>query len=1015
MKFTDFFIKRPVFATVISLLIFLLGVQSIFHLPLRRFPKMSSNVIEVRTIYKGASAELIKGFVTDPLQRAIASVDGIDYLTSNNKASVSLIQAHLQLNFDAIQATTDILAKIAEVKHQLPKEAEDSIISRSTGSNIALMYLSLRSSVYNQQQITDYMERLIRPQLETVSGVSEAAILGGKRYAIRIHLNVAKMAASQMTTKDILQALHHYNVQAAAGQLEDKELLINVTTNAALHDVAGFENIIVKHRGHSSVRMRDIAKVSLDIEDKQTYVNFNGMLAVFMGIKATSYSNPLVTISNVKKQFQNLKQRFPAGLKGSIVYDATEYIREAIYEVIKTLIEAMLIVIVVIFLFVGNIRAVVIPIVTIPLSLVGVATCLLAFGYSINLLTLLAMVLAIGLVVDDAIVVLENVHRHIELGKTCEQAAIHGAREIALPIVGMTLTLVAVYLPIGFSQGITGALFKEFAFTLAGAVVVSGIVAISLSPMMCATILESKIQENRFSIALEHYFERLKTGYQYYLHRSLDHRSASVLLLVVITLSCYFFYRYTPHELAPVEDQNILFSSVTAPEYATVDYMRRYTHQFEQLFNKLPEKSSYFIISGMEAPNRAMSGIILTPRNTRKRSQQAIKEILQKKLHDVPGVRTALFPLPPLPIGGDGLPIQFILSTSGDYAELDHAATKLLQAARKSGLFAFIRKNIEFNRPQIRLLFNRDKASVFGINMLDLSELMLALYSGAEVNKFSMQDRSYKVITELEDFFRTDTQSMRNVYLRTANDKMIPLSSFLQTKLEVRPNQLTQFQQLNSISIEGVPRPGSTLAEGLDFLKRTTEQQLSSTVHYDYSGQSRQFMKEGDRLIWIFIFAVIVIFLVLAAQFESFRDSLIILSGMPASICCALIPLNLGLASINIYTQIGMVTLVGVISKHGILMVDFANHLRISENLNIREAIEKASAIRLRPILMTSASLIFGVIPLMLSQGAGAESQFSMGIVIASGMFLGTICTLFITPAIYTLLTSDHKRKAILE
>lgn len=1006
-RFTDFFIKRPVLAVVLSLFIFLLGVQSIVNLPVRLFPKMSNNVIQVMTVYPGANATLMRGFVTDPLQRAISSVTGIDYVTASSSFSVSTIQAHLRLNVDPVQATTDIMTKIAAVKNQLPAAAKDPSITRGTGSRTALMYISMSSDTYLPQQVTDYIERKIRPQLETLPGISDVSILGAKRYAMRIHLHAGRMAAMKINTADVLTALRQSSLQTAAGRLEDGDILISLSTNTALHKREAFRKVIVKVLGDRTVRIRDIGEVSLGVENEQTDVNFNGVKAVFIGIQVASGFNPLVAISHVRDQFGALQKQFPSGLKGEIVYDASDYIRGAINEVMKTLLEATLIVMLVIFLFVGHMRSTFIPMVTVPLSLVGVTVFLLALGYSFNLLTLLAMVLAIGLVVDDSIVVLENIHRHIESGVSPYQAALKGAREIASPVVAMTLTLVAVFTPIAFTAGVTGALFKEFAFTLAGAVVISGVVALTLSPMMCGAILAPhQGHQGKMKAWLVHALDRLTTGYQKALHHALNQKVAIVLLMVVMTCGCYFFYRYTPHELAPTEDQNVLFLVADGPEYASVRYMSRYTDALAGLFNQLPEKRGYFVVNGIGKPNSSMSGVLLKSSRMRKRSQQAIQAVLQPKIDRIPGVRIAMFPLPALPVGGGGLPLQFVLTTAGTYHDLDNAADRLLQKARRSGLFAFIKKNIAFDRPQMHLRFNRDRALLLGVRMADVGRLMGGLYADREIDKFSMQGRSYNIITELHDTLRMDTKQMQTIYVRSQTGKMVSLSDLFDVDLHVLPNQLTQFQQQNSVMLEGVMRAGTSLAQGLAFLKQTADQSFGSAMAYDYAGQSRQFIQEGTRLIWIFIFALIVIFLVLAAQFESFRAPLIILSAMPATICSALMPLHLGAATINIYTQVGLVTLVGIISKHGILMVDFANRLRAgSEEISVREAIEKASAIRLRPILMTSMALIVGVLPLLLSRGEGAQSHFSIGIVVATGTLLGTLCTLFIVPAMYIFLT----------
>jgi multidrug efflux pump len=745
--------------------------------------------------------------------------------------------------------------------------------------------------------------------------------------------------------------------------------------------------------------------VELGSEDYDSMVSFNGKKAIFIGVDAVPSANPLTVINDVRNILPAIEKTFPASLKATVVYDATRYIQASISEVIHTIAEATVIVILVIFLFLGSLRSVTIPVVTIPLSLVGVCAFMLMLGYSINLLTLLAMVLAIGMVVDDAIVVVENVHRHIEEGLSPFNAALQGAREIALPVISMTLTLAAVYAPIGFMGGITGALFKEFAFTLAGAVVVSGIIALTLSPMMCSRILVAEQKENKFVLYLDGIFEKTKNYYQQKLHNSLNYRPVTIVFAITVLLSCYFLYTHTQQELAPTEDQSVLFVSATAPQYANLDYVTKFTAEFDKIFKSFPETENYFVVNGMGEVNNVIGGVMLKPWGQRKLSQNAIQPLVQEKLQKVAGLNSVIFPLPSLPVGGGGLPLQFVITSTNDFKSIYEYSAQLTEAANKSGLFIFVDNSLKFNKLDLEIKIDHNKAASLGISMQAIGDALATTLGGNYINLFSMDGRSYRVIPQVIRKFRFNPDQLKNIYVRTMNNDLIPLATIATISESVQPNSQTQFQQLNSATLQGMMMPGKSIGEGLKFLQEQADKILPKGYSYDYAGESRQFIQEGNVLMYTFFFAVIVIYLVLAAQFESFRDPWIILISVPMSICGALIPLNLGFASINIYTQVGLITLIGLISKHGILMVDFANHLQQSEGLSVRAAIEKAAAIRLRPILMTTAAMILGVVPLIFASGAGAASRFSIGLVVATGMFFGTLFTLFVVPTMYTLLS----------
>ncbi len=1010
--FTDLYIKRPVLATVVSLLIFLFGLQSISKLSLRQFPKMENTLITVTTTYPGANADLVQGFITTPIQKSIASAEGIDYLKATSAQGLSTINAYIKLGKDPNEAFTEIMSKVAAVQGTLPTESRAPVIVKETGSKMASMYISFNSDRMTSEQITDYISRVIQPKLETIHGIAKVPTYGEKLFAMRIWLNPKKMAAVGLTSTDVAAALARNNFQTAAGETKGEYVAFTVSAETDIHSPENFKKLILKQEANEVVYLENVAQVELGSKTYDSSVTFNGKKAVFIGIFTTPAANPLTVIKEVRNYMPTLEANYPPTLTSKIVYDATKYIDESIKEVLRTIIEATLIVILVIFLFLGSIRSVIIPVVTIPLSLVGVCTFMWMLGYSINLLTLLAMVLSIGLVVDDAIVVLENIHRHIEEGYSRMQAAILGAREIALPVISMTITLAAVYMPIGFMGGLTGALFKEFAFTLASSVIISGVVALTLSPMMCSRLLPSMKSEGRFALWIDHHFDQLKDYYQSKLHYLLTIRPVVLLFATVVLISCAFLYTHTSKELAPDEDQSVLFASSTAPKYANIDYVEKFTKAFENPFREISEIQDYFVINGSGNVNDVISGWILKPWGQRKLSQAAINPILKGKLDKVAGLQTAVFPLPSLPTSASGLPIEFVVTSVLDYPLIYTVAEELKNKAQKSGLFLFVSNTLKFDRPELELSINRKKAAVMGITMDSIGRALSSSLGGNYVNQFSMLGRSYDVIPQLLRQFRFNPDQIRDIYVTTASGSLIPISTITTIKQTIQPNNLSQFQQLNSATLQGLMMPGVTIGQALDFLKENAHALLPREMSYDFGGASREFIQEGSALILTFFFALIVIYLVLSAQFESFKDPIIILVSVPMSICGALIPLNLGLATINIYTQVGLITLIGLISKHGILMVEFANKLRESEGLSAQEAIEKAAAIRLRAILMTTGATILGVSPLVFAGGAGAASRFSIGLVISSGMLIGTLFTLFVVPAVYILLSGTHTKQS---
>ena len=955
---------------------------------------------------------MIKGFITTPIEQAVASAEGIDTLVSTSQQNVSTITLNLRLDANPDRAMADTLSKVNQVRGLLPREANDPVVVKQTGQGFALMYLSFNSSVMTPSQITDYLTRVVQPRLQTVDGVANAQILGGKQFAMRIWLNPTKMAALGVTPNDVRAALVANNFTSAAGEVKSDYTQVSVNALTSLDSAKAFGQLVIAAHGDALVRLGDVAKIELGPQASDSSSVFDGLKAVFIGIYGTPEANPLTVIDGVRAIMPSIENQLPPGLQTTIAYDSTRFIRASIYEVAKTLVEAAAIVIVVIFLFLGNLRSTFIPIVTIPLSLVGVMIALLALGYSINLLTLLALVLGIGLVVDDAIVVVENIYRHIEDGMRPFDAAIRGAHEIALPVVAMTITLAAVYAPIGFVSGVTGALFREFAFTLAGSVVVSGFIALTLSPMMCSRLLRHDMGQGRFGRLIDRTFERLRSAYQRRLHSTLNFRALTLLILVGVLALTGVMYMSTPRELAPEEDQGFLLSLIKTPQVGNLDYTERATQKLWSEARAVPEIEHTFVINGYPSLRSGFAGFILKPWDERARNEKEVLAELGPKFLAVPTAQVQAFSPPALPGSTGGPPMQFVIRTTGDYTTLADVALKMQQAARESGLFLFTDVDLKFDTPQYVFKVDASKANRIGVNMADVGTALATMLGGNYVNLFNLYGRSYQVIPQAPREFRLGPDWLTRYQLRTSNGELVPLSAVASVTEQVQPNALTSFQQLNSATLSGVPFPGRTLGEALDFLKAKSKEIFPEGYSYDFQGDSRQYEQEGNALVYVFVFALIVIYLVLAAQYESFRDPLIILIALPTALFGALLPLNvggfLGFASINIYSQIGLVTLIGLISKHGILMVDFANRLQEREGLPRRKAIEEAAAIRLRPILMTTAAMVVGMIPLILASGAGAKSRFTIGVTIFAGMAIGTLFTLFVTPMVYTFLARDH-------
>ncbi len=1021
MKFTDIFIKRPVLALVVSLMILLLGMKSVFDLNVRQYPELQNAVVNITTVYVGADADLIQGFITTPLEREIASAQGIDYIKSTSLSGVSSIQVYLRLDYDPNEALTQIAAKVNKLRNQLPEASEDPTVELSVGDTTAAMYLSFYSDILDNNQITDYLVRVVEPRLSTVPGVQRARILGDRTFAMRIWMQPDRMAALGVTASDVYNALRSNNVLAALGSTKGSMVQVDLTAATDLNTPEQFRDLVVRSTDDAIVRLGDIASVVLGSESYSTSVSFNGKSATFMGIEVAPDANSLDVIKRVRDEaWPQILAQLPEGLEANIPYDSTRYIQDAINEVIQTLVEAIVIVIVVIYLFLGSMRSVLIPAVTVPLSMIGACFLMLLMGFSINLLTLLAMVLAIGMVVDDAIIVLENIHRHIEEGMKPFAAAIKGARELLGPVIAMTITLVAVYLPIGFIGGLTGTLFVEFAFTLAGAVLLSGVIALTLSPMMSAMLLRSPEEEkgNRFAHWLDAKFEALRLSYRSTLHGALEDKHVIATFGGIILVSCFFLFKTSPTELAPEEDQGFFLMLSQSDSFSSLDYLTRFTNELTRIANAIPEKENYFQLNGVGGggsavgSNTTISGIVMKPWTERERSTKEVLTEVTGKAGEVAGLRNAVFAPPSLPSGGGGFPVEFIITSTASPQAMLEASNAVLGKAMASKKFIFMQSDLKIDKPQVKVDVDREKAALLGISMSTLAADMSAMLSGGFANRFSMESRSYKVIPQVERAERLNPDQLAQYYTRTAAGELIPLSTVVTLRETVQPQSLNRFQQLNAVTLSGVPRPGVTLGEALAVLEQAAAESLPKDYSVDYAGQSRQYKTEGSALVLTLFFALIVIYLVLAAQFESFRDPLIMLVTVPMSICGALLFLNIAAffqvagATINIYTQVGLVTLIGVISKHGILIVEFANQLQ-KQGLSRRLAIEEASSIRLRPVLMTTAALVLAMIPLLIASGPGAAARFSMGLVIASGMTIGTLFTLFVVPAMYLYLGRD--------
>ncbi len=1027
MNFTDIFIRRPVFASALSLLIIVIGLAAFSKMSVRQYPKIDVSTINVTTNYPGASADLMAGFVTTPMENAIGSVDGIDYMKSSNTQSTSAITIYLKLGYPMEKAITDVANQIQSIRWQLPKEIQDPVIRKYDPNARPILYIAYNSNDMSPEAVTDYLVRVVQPQIESLDGVSSAKIYGRREYAMRINLDPQKMAAHDVTANDVYKALSANNLQAAAGKIDGQMQSFNVTANTDMSSADQFNKMAIKTVGNKIIRLRDVGTAILGAKSYDTSAYVEGKKTTMMGIIPTSDANPLNVANAVKAALPKLQETLPKGLDVQINYDSTLFINASIEEVNETIVLAVIFVSIVIFLFLGSFRAVLIPIVTIPLSLIGVCGVMLALNFTINTLTLLAWVLAIGLVVDDAIVVLENIHRHMEEGLEPIPAAIIGAREIGFAIIAMTITLAAVYAPIGFTGGLTGILFTEFAFTLAASVIISGFIALTLSPMMCSRILTIKAMHATFPQLVDKFFNSIMLSYRDVLRNVLNYKWIIVIVAISFYGLFYFLITHTKSELAPMEDQGFIYTGIMGPSSSNVKYTEKYTDMINPIYQALPEMEHYGIINGVPAVNQGVSFITLTDWDKRKRTAMELVDSLGPQLNAIPGIFVAPMSPPPLPGSQGAYQLEFVLKDPLGVDKLQSIMGALENAARKNPGFIYVNTDLKLDKPQIHIVIDRNKAADLGIPMAEIANALNTMFGQPLGVRFSRKGRSYYVIPELKNNFdyAANPKDIHNIYVHTQSGKLVPLSNVLDVTEKVEAQSIDHFQQLPSATFQANLASSYTVGQALDFLESFMKKNYPS-VAYDFSGQARQYVEAQGAMTLVMIFAVIFIFLVLAAQFESYRDPLIILCVVPLTLAGALLTLTLvpyllnkiGISypsgTLNIYSQIGLVTLVGLIAKHGILIVEFSNQLQL-KGMSKLEAVIEATSLRLRPILMTTAAMVLGVFPLAIASGAGAVARNMLGLTIVGGMVIGTLFSLFVVPTFYVYMAKTKRVDKVLE
>ena len=1010
MNWTDIFIRRPVLSLVVSALVLVFGLKALGSLPVNQYPQTQNAIVTITTAYYGADPETIAGFITQPLEASVAQAQGIDYLSSTSVSGVSTIIATLKLNYDSNAALTQIQTQISAVKNQLPPQAQQPVLTVQVGQSTAAMYMGFYSDDIPNNAITDYLLRVVKPKLDSVEGVQNAEITGGRKFALRAWLDREKMAGLGVGADDVYSAMSANNYLSAVGSTKGDMVAVDLVAGTDLHTLDEFRKLVIKKDGVNIVYLDQVATVTLGSEDYNTNVAFSGKKSVFIAIKVAPQANLLDVAQRVRDAVPDIQKQLPVGMTGKVVYDSTMFITSSIDEVVSTLLEALLIVTVVIYLFLGSYRAVAVPVIAMPLSLIGTFFLMQVLGYSINLLTLLALVLAIGLVVDDAIIVVENVDRHMKEGKSPLEASLIAARELGGPILAMTVVLIAVYIPIGFQGGLTGALFTEFAFTLASAVAVSGLIALTLSPMMCSRIFTEAQEASPFVQKIDRIFDKVHHSYQSTLRNLLSTWQVIIVMGAILLGGVAYLYATARAELAPTEDQGIVLMQASGPPNSTVNQMQTYADQIYQISSAEPEYEQMFQIT---SPTSSFGGVLLKDWNQRSRNATKFQEDMQNKWNTIAGARVAAFQFPALP-GAQGLPVQVVITTTESYDQLNEVSQAVLDKARRSGNFFFVDSDLKIDKPQDVLVIDREKVAALGMTQQQVGAALSAALGGGYVNYFSVSGRSYKVIPQVKQIDRLNPEQILDYYIRTPSGAMIQARTIASIKQKVVPQSINHFQQLNSATISGVSTPFISQADLLEYMRQALKEVAPSGYSMDYAGPSRQFMAESGGFLVTMFFAILIVFLVLAAQFESFRDPIVILVSVPLALFGALIFINLGFTTLNVYTQVGLVTLMGLISKHGILIVEFANELQAAGRSKI-DAIIEASSVRLRPILMTTAAMVLGVVPLVIASGAGAAGRQSMGIVIFTGLSIGTLFTLFVVPAMYLFIGADHHAKKFIQ
>ncbi|AZL60764.1 efflux RND transporter permease subunit [Tabrizicola piscis] len=1004
MHFSEIFIRRPVLSTVLAALILFLGLASVLNLPVRQYPEVEETVVTITTVYPGAAPDLIQGFITSPIAAAVSTTENIDYITSQSRPSASVVTVQMKLGADPDIALTEVLSKVQQVRGQLPSESDDPVIAKGTGESFALMYLAVQNPNMTPEQLTEYLERVVRPRITNIDGVAQMEILGASQFAMRVWLDPLELSARGVTASEVLAAIRSSNFLSAPGKTENEYFTYSLTLESTIQTPEAFGALPLVQGENGVVRLRDVADIELASGATDAVVTFDGEPGTFIGIIPAPGENQLDVATNVRNELPGLVETLPSGMTIDLVYDSTETIAASINEVFKTIAEAVAIVVVVILLFLGSFRSVLMPIVTIPLSLIGVCAIMLAVGYSINLLTLLAMVLAIGLVVDDAIVVVENIHRHIDEGMTPAQASIKGMKEITGPVVAMTITLAAVLAPLAFTGGLTGSLFAEFALTLAGSVILSGIVALTITPAMSARLLTHG-EPGRFQRTVDRVLNGLANWYERRVSSSLDYRPVTMLMVLSLLGATGFMFLNTSSELAPEEDSGALFAILNGPRYATLDYTAAFTDEIAARTKDIEEVQTSFSVAGFGgATNSGFYIWALKDWADRSRGQAEIQQQIQASLDGAPGVQGYVFAPPSLPGAGGGLPVSMVLQSIHAPERVFEIAEEIRLKALQSGMFIVLQNSLSFDAPQVRVIIDRDRAANLGVTVSEIGNTLGLLVGGGAIAQFDRDSNSYDIITQVPASWRDNPEKLGEFFVRSGSGTMVPLSSVVTLDAGVTAASIEQFNQLNAATLSALPMPGLSSGAALAELERIAAETLPDGFFVDYSGQSRLEKTEGNTILLAFAAAIVVIYLVLAAQFESFRDPFIILMSVPLSIFGAVLPLYLGLGTLNIYTQVGLITLIGLITKHGILMVEFANQQR-EEGMSRHQAIVAAAKTRLRPILMTTAAMALAVVPLIIAEGAGAAARQAMGLVIFTGLLIGTSFTLFVVPMFYSLIS----------